>query len=257
MELRDFFISYTNSDEAWARWIADVLKSNGYTVYVQALDIKPGDSFLEKMEEFVENSANFIAVWSEAYSKSVYCMTEFRAAFHEWKEGRMECVLPVRVDGHPMKRLYSPLVRVDLSDMGATSEMKLVDAVHYAVPRPIVPQETPPQNDAEIIFQMGEDYYYARNGLTQDYTEARIRYEDAAERGHVEALFRLGNFYQRGLGVEQDYDKALEYYNRAAVAGHREASIKADILADDLTYRFLMSRSHIDISHMKIISWKE
>ena len=34
MEQRDFFISYTNADEAWAVWIANVLKSNGYTVYV-------------------------------------------------------------------------------------------------------------------------------------------------------------------------------------------------------------------------------
>ncbi|MBQ6986514.1 MAG: toll/interleukin-1 receptor domain-containing protein [Oscillibacter sp.] len=94
MEQRDFFISYTGADEAWAVWIAGVLKRNGYSAYVQALDIGPGDNFLEKMEDFVENSANFIAVWSKGYADSRYCMTEFRAAFHEWKESAWNAFCP-------------------------------------------------------------------------------------------------------------------------------------------------------------------
>lgn len=214
MEQRDFFISYTGADEAWAVWIADVLKRNGYSAYVQALDIGPGDNFLEKMEDFVENSANFIAVWSKGYSESLYCMTEFRAAFHEWKEKRMECLLPVRVDGHPMKRLYSPLVRVDLSDRGAMSEKKLADAVRYAVPRPVAPTITT-QEKAKILFQRGQDYHYGRNGIAQDYNKARNCYEQAVAKGCVAALKGLGNLYAYGLGVPQDITKAHEYWGKA------------------------------------------
>ncbi|MBQ6986515.1 MAG: SEL1-like repeat protein, partial [Oscillibacter sp.] len=113
----------------------------------------------------------------------------------------MECVLPVRVDGHPMKRLYSALVRVDLSDMGAASEKKLADAVRYAVPRPVMPtvttQDTPPQEDAEALYQRGEDYYYGRNGVAQDYAKAREYYEQAAAKGHAEALNNLGYLYDK------------------------------------------------------------
>ncbi len=32
---RDFFVSYTAADEAWARWIAVVLEQAGYTTVVQ------------------------------------------------------------------------------------------------------------------------------------------------------------------------------------------------------------------------------
>ncbi|MBQ7682607.1 MAG: toll/interleukin-1 receptor domain-containing protein, partial [Oscillibacter sp.] len=225
MEQRDFFISYTGADEAWAVWIAGVLKRNGYTAYVQALDIGPGDNFLEKMEDFVENSANFIAVWSKAYSESRFCMTEFRAAFHEWKEGRMECVLPVRVDGHPMKRLYSALVRLDLSDRGAASEKKLVDAVRYAVPHPVTPtvaRPVVPQQDAETLYQMGDKYYFG-NGVEKDYAKAREYYEQAAAKGHAEALFSLGVLYRKGQGVAQDYAKARECFEQAAAKGHAGA----------------------------------
>ena len=191
MEQRDFFISYTGADEAWAVWIAGVLKRNGYSAYVQALDIKPGDNFLEKMEDFVENSANFIAVWSEAYSESRYSMTEFRAAFHEWKEGRMECVLPVRVDGYPMKRLYSPLVRVDLSDMSTISERELIKAVRYAVPYSVTAMEM----DVETLNQRGFDYMHGKNGVMRDYSKARDYYERAARKGHAGALNDLGFLY--------------------------------------------------------------
>ena len=232
MEQRDFFISYTGADEPWAVWIANVLKSNGYTAYVQALDIGPADNFLEKMEEFVENSANFIVVWSKGYSESRYCMTEFRAAFHEWKEGRMECVLPVRVDGFPIKRLYSPLVRVDLSDRGAASEKKLMEAVRYAVPHTVAPLE-----DAETLFRWGKDYYWGLNGVREDDTKAREYWEQAAIRGHATALYNLGILYEHGEGVSIDYAKALEYYEKADEAGDEDAPAKIEYLRRKLRHK--------------------
>jgi hypothetical protein len=38
--LRDFFISYTNLDKAWAVWIAVELEKAGYTTVVQAFDFR-------------------------------------------------------------------------------------------------------------------------------------------------------------------------------------------------------------------------
>jgi TIR domain len=35
-EMRDFFISYTGADVAWAGWIADTLERAGYTTVLQA-----------------------------------------------------------------------------------------------------------------------------------------------------------------------------------------------------------------------------
>ena len=34
----DFFVSYTQSDRAWAEWIAWLLEEDGYRVLIQAWD---------------------------------------------------------------------------------------------------------------------------------------------------------------------------------------------------------------------------
>ncbi|MBR3570897.1 MAG: toll/interleukin-1 receptor domain-containing protein [Oscillibacter sp.] len=247
MEQRDFFISYTKRDKPWAVWIADTLKANGYTSYCQALDIKPGDDFLEKMEEFLDNSANFIAVWSKGYSESRFCMREFRAAYNGLEKGWMGCLLPVRIDSHPLKRLYGSLVHADLSDMGAASAEELMDAVRDAVPHSVAPpdnaqterekltplpnnapvkSETPlnnSQEDAETLYQRGNDYYFGRNGIQRDYVKAKEYYERAAAKGNAGALYGLGAIYSNGYIASIDYAKALDYYEQAAGKGHAGA----------------------------------
>ncbi len=44
---RDFFISYTGADQAWAEWIADTLEQDGHTTLLQARDFRPGSGFVE------------------------------------------------------------------------------------------------------------------------------------------------------------------------------------------------------------------
>ena len=156
MERRDFFVSYNKNNKEWAEWIVRVLKKNGYSAYSQ-FDIKPGEIFLTKMNDFLENSANFIAVWSEGYSNSWYCMREMEAAFKACHEGRMGCLLPVLIDNHPVKLLYSALVHVELSDRGAASETTLADAVRRAVPHFLSEQD---EKEGEMLFQLGKSYYY-------------------------------------------------------------------------------------------------
>lgn len=235
MEQRDFFISYTKRDKPWAVWIADTLKANGYTSYCQALDIKPGDDFLEKMEEFLDNSANFIAVWSKGYSESRFCMREFRAAYNGLEKGWMGCLLPVRIDSHPLKRLYASLVHADWSDMGAASAETLMDAVRDKVPLSIATPDNPREKEeADIICQRGHDYYWGQNGAKRDYVEAREYYEQAAEKGRVLALYDLASLYEYGEGVKQDYAKALNYYQKAANRDYKRAHAKVEELRKKL-----------------------
>jgi TIR domain len=50
-EHRDFFISYTSTDRAWAEWIAWELEAAGYTTLIQAWDFRPGTDWAIKMQE--------------------------------------------------------------------------------------------------------------------------------------------------------------------------------------------------------------
>jgi hypothetical protein len=46
---RDFFISYTGADLAWAEWIAWQLEEAGWTTILQAWDFAVGQNFILRM----------------------------------------------------------------------------------------------------------------------------------------------------------------------------------------------------------------
>lgn len=48
-------------------------------------------------------------------------------------------------------------------------------------------------------------------------------YQQAANRGHKKAQYRLGNCYRYGNGVPEDLSKSLDWYNKAAAQGYGKA----------------------------------
>lgn len=47
----DFFVSYTQADQAWAEWIAWTLEEDGHQVLVQAWDFVPGTNWTQSMHD--------------------------------------------------------------------------------------------------------------------------------------------------------------------------------------------------------------
>lgn len=74
----------------------------------------------------------------------------------------------------------------------------------------------------EVCFEKGEDYYNG-NGVAQDYVEATIWYQKAAEQGYAPAQMRLGSCYYHGEGVAQDYTEAVKWYRLAVAQDHAGA----------------------------------
>lgn len=81
-------------------------------------------------------------------------------------------------------------------------------------------------NKAEACCHTAEDYYYGRNGNTQDYEEAVKWYRKAAEQGHAYAQYSLGWCYEHGEGVEESMDDAFNWYNEAAIQGYEDATMR-------------------------------
>jgi TPR repeat protein len=48
-------------------------------------------------------------------------------------------------------------------------------------------------------------------------------YRKAAEKGFMDAEYKIGYFYQMGYGVTKDRTQALNWYHKAAEAGSDEA----------------------------------
>jgi uncharacterized protein len=58
---------------------------------------------------------------------------------------------------------------------------------------------------------------------SRDRAEAARWFRKAAEQGHVDAQYNLGDAYYYGQGVPQDYAEAAWWYRKAAEQGHASA----------------------------------
>jgi len=127
---RDFFISYNKSDTAWAKWIAVCLEEQGYTTWLQAWDIRPGDDFIAKMDEFLKCSQAFIAVISEGYINSSYCKLELSAALNAKIVDSTYSFVPVRIADVVLPDLIRTVVYIDIFAISeAEAEKRLLNAV--------------------------------------------------------------------------------------------------------------------------------
>ena len=132
----DFFISYTAADRAWAEWIAWQLESERYTTVLQAWDFAPGENFVVRMRDALEQADRTIAVLSEAYLASRYSTDEWTGAFLHDESGQ-ERLLPVRVETSELPRLLATRIYIDLAGTSRpTAKQRLLEGVKRGRRRP-------------------------------------------------------------------------------------------------------------------------
>ena len=81
------------------------------------------------------------------------------------------------------------------------------------------------KNADDTIFQLAEDYYMGRNGLSRNYEKAAEIYLNLAQKNHKKAQYRLGYFYYRGLFFKRDDREAVKWYRLSAEQGYAEAQL--------------------------------
>lgn len=110
---REFFISYTGADLAWAEWIAWELKEAGHSVVVQALDFGAGANFVLEMDK-AARAERTIAVLTPAYEESAFAAPEWAAAFVKDPQGTQRKLVPVRVADYKPGGLLAAIAYIDL-----------------------------------------------------------------------------------------------------------------------------------------------
>jgi hypothetical protein len=95
--MKDFFISYTKADKAWAEWIAWTLEEVGLSVIIQAWDFRPGGNFVLDMQRSASGAEKTIVLLSPAYLQSEYTQPEWAAAFAQDPKGTARKLIPVRI----------------------------------------------------------------------------------------------------------------------------------------------------------------
>ncbi len=142
---RDFFVSYTQADRAWAEWIAWLLEEDGYRVLVQAWDMVAGSNWISRIDQGVRRAARTVAVLSPDYLSSVYGTAEWQAAWAEDQQGQQRKLITVRVRGDWPTGLLAGVVAIDLVGLSeAAARRRLRDDVRAAVRGRAKPDSPPP-----------------------------------------------------------------------------------------------------------------
>lgn len=84
---------------------------------------------------------------------------------------------------------------------------------------------------AELVFRRGLSFMQVMDG-DPDYSQAVSCFREAAELGHVKAMYHLGQCYYYGWGVDQSYDFAIQYFREASEKGHAMAQFRYAICLD-------------------------
>src|SRR5512132_281679 len=112
MASRDFFISYTGADQAWAQWIAETLERAGHSTVLQTRDFRPGENFIEQMNKALADAERVVAVLSPAYFRSEYARDEWTTALVR-NRGEADRLLPVRVAPAELPPLLANRIYID------------------------------------------------------------------------------------------------------------------------------------------------
>jgi hypothetical protein len=149
--VRDFFISYTGSDRAWAEWIAQQLEEAGYTTILQAWDFVPGSHFVNEMHRAMQIARRTIAVLSSVYTESSFATAEWQEAWRQDPSGDSQKLLVFRVENCSRPGLLAQVVSEDLFGVDAeTARSRLLAAVRSGRRKPDIPTGFPPVREAPI-----------------------------------------------------------------------------------------------------------
>lgn len=85
----------------------------------------------------------------------------------------------------------------------------------------------PGMGGPDSLLAQAMKYEAGTDPMEQDLSQAAKLYQQAAEQGQTEAMFRLGAMYSQGKGVARNPDEARKWWNLAAEKGH--ASAKAQL----------------------------
>ncbi|MEH3088426.1 MAG: toll/interleukin-1 receptor domain-containing protein [Microbacterium arborescens] len=146
-EQRDFFISYTSADVAWAEWIASQLEPE-WTTVIQAWDFDPGNNFVLEMQRAARMADKTIVVLSQAFLDADFTQPEWAAAFASDPTGVDRKLIPVRVTECEPEGMLKAVVYIDLVGLDAkAAAQKLIGSLQPGRKKPLTPPPFPGSSD--------------------------------------------------------------------------------------------------------------
>lgn len=124
--MKDYFISYTSADKAWAEWIAYILEEEGFTAVIQAWDFRPGSNFVLEMQRAAVGAARTVMILSPDYLNSQFASPEWAAAFALDPQGLQRKLIPIMVRPCQPSGLLSSIVHINLTGEDESTARMLI-----------------------------------------------------------------------------------------------------------------------------------
>ncbi|PZR84288.1 MAG: hypothetical protein DLM68_13075, partial [Hyphomicrobiales bacterium] len=110
----DFFLSYSEKDEIFAKFADGTLRGAGYRVFVQFRDMPPGSNFVREMNNGLADSTRFVALLSPDYVASDHCQAEWSAAYAADPGGTRRKLVPMLIAPCDLNPLAKQIVYISL-----------------------------------------------------------------------------------------------------------------------------------------------
>ncbi|MCD8053923.1 MAG: sel1 repeat family protein [Lachnospiraceae bacterium] len=101
--------------------------------------------------------------------------------------------------------------------------------------------------NASAQFNLGNNYFRGKNGVSRDYEKVAFWFEKSAEQGEKLAQYSLGLCYAKGYGVPQDWKAASKWYEKAARQEHGRSQYR-------LACNYALGRG-VPQSYNKALEW--
>ncbi len=92
----DYFISRAGADGAFAVWLAQLIRAQGGTTFVQDDDFGH-ESFVAQMHDALSGGARVVVLLTPDYLKSEYCIKETNVALSGDPNNRLRRLIPLRL----------------------------------------------------------------------------------------------------------------------------------------------------------------
>ncbi|WP_313927671.1 toll/interleukin-1 receptor domain-containing protein [Pseudoxanthomonas sp.] len=152
----DVFLSHATPDKSWIRTLAERLGALGLRVFLDEVDIKPGDNWVIRLNDALEQSRYLVLVLSDHTSGRPWVMQEWTS----WMAGQgpLGRLLPVQIDSVELPAILKATQAIDATDRDA---QRTADALFGVIGDPA----TLPPDDARSLL-LGRDLVFtlARDG---------------------------------------------------------------------------------------------